>query len=288
MLNYSRYSHHARRALTHAGTLVKRYYHPSVDTGHLLVGVMLTTGSIGHTVLDGLNVEVDSAWLYLETLVKPVENPPDPPVNEASLEETLALAADEANWLGNHYIGTEHLLLGMTRTNAGNASALLKMMNITPDQVRYRVRCALKDGLTESGLEQARRNAKLSELSRRVINAAEQMAVLLDHETLGLGHMLMILAREQRSVSSVLLQDLDKAELQQALEDADAIALMSIETVLASAVDYARKLGSHYTGTEHLLLSLAHDLHGALLLQRFGLDATALHRVIEETLRKKS
>ena len=41
-----RYSHHARRALHHAAELAQEYGHPRQDTAHLLVGVMMTEGSL--------------------------------------------------------------------------------------------------------------------------------------------------------------------------------------------------------------------------------------------------
>ena len=57
-----------------------------------------------------------------------------------SYNQALLLAEDESDWLGNHYIGTEHILLGITRTNVGNAVRLLKLVDITPEQVRRHVR----------------------------------------------------------------------------------------------------------------------------------------------------
>ena len=57
MPNLHRYSHHAKRALSHAGDLALRYAHPHIDTAHLLVGVILAEGSIGAKVLDTLNLE---------------------------------------------------------------------------------------------------------------------------------------------------------------------------------------------------------------------------------------
>ncbi|MBZ0286447.1 MAG: hypothetical protein K8I30_02450, partial [Anaerolineae bacterium] len=56
MRTYSRYSHHARRALSHARILVSRFHHPYVDTAHLLVGVMLTEGSMGCKVLHDMDI----------------------------------------------------------------------------------------------------------------------------------------------------------------------------------------------------------------------------------------
>jgi len=267
---------------------VKRYHHPAIDTGHLLIGVMLTKGSIGYTVLDSLNLDIDCAWLQLETIVTPVDSPPDPPINEASLDTALALAADESAWLECHYIGTEHLLLGITRTNVGNGSTLLKLLNVAPEQVRHRVRRALNDGLTEYSLQQVRRNARLSELSRRVINAAEQLSIALDHETVGLGHLLLVLMREHRSFVAGLLQNaVTETQVQTLLDQGNPAALVSIEMMVSQSVECAQKLGNHYTGTEHLLLTLLTNNDGVNLLRQLEIEPEKLHTEVEEKLRQK-
>lgn len=284
MPSYSRYSHHARRALTHASLLVRRFLHPRVDTGHLLVGVMLTNGSIGYQVLSELELEAEVAAEYLALLTLSLDEPPESPANDAALDIALELAADESHWLGHHYIGTEHLLLGITRTNIGNASDLLHRLGVPPDQVRRRVRDAVSDGAQEYSLELARRNARLSELSRRVINAAEQMAISLDHPTVGLGHLLVVLRSEHRATTSNLLAacELDDEAVRNAVDRATGEALVSIEEVLQEAVEHAQNLGMHYTGTEHLLLGLLSHETGQKLLRDCGVDPDELRQLIEQ------
>lgn len=286
MAIYSRYSHHARRALTHASLLVQRHHHPRVDTGHLLVGVLLTKGSIGYTILTELNLDAANAEPKLADLTLPVDEAPEVPANDAALDIALELAADESNWLGHHYIGTEHLLLGITRTNLGNAADLLRIMEVQPDQVRRRVRAALSDGLQEFSLDVLRRNANLSELSRRVLNAAEQLAVAQDHHMIGLGHLILVMSRERRSTMSSLLTQvgLDDKAVVQGLDARDEALLTTIEQVITPAVELSRSLGSHYTGTEHLLLALTEDETGAEILRRLGVDLGQLHERIKRRL----
>lgn len=272
--SYNRYSHHARRALTHANTLVMRLRHPFADTGHLLVGVMQTRGSIGFQVLREFDLDISFAEQRLAALVPALDNPPNEIRNAEDLNVALTYAADEATWLGHHYIGTEHLLLGITRTNVGNARELLRSLDITSEQLRRRIRRIVSDGAHEVNLQRAKRDAKLTELSRRAITAAEQSAVERDHPTVGLGHLLLVMLLEERSPISVLLREsgLDESSLRHKLDEADPALLVSVEIVLDRALNQAERLGSHYTGTEHLLLTLASDEHGALLLKQFNVD----------------
>lgn len=286
MTSYNRYSHHARRALTHANTLVTRYRHAAIDTAHLLVGVMLTEGSIGYKVLYDLNLSAKRAEPFLSNLAP---NNSDDYGSETPVDAALKLAEDESTWLGQHYIGTEHILLGLTRINAGSANVLLKKLNVSPEEVRRQVRRALTDGMTELNLQRSRRSARLTELARRVINAAEQLAVAFDHETVGLGHLLLMLLAEKRSLAAKLLTEagLDEARLRAGLEDKEEPLLVNIEVVLDEAQDIAERAGDHYTGTEHLLLTYTVDPAGRALLKYYGLSPERLYQRLDQHMRDK-
>ena len=289
MVNYNRYSHHARRALSHAGTLVRQFRHPRVDTGHLLVGVMLTEGSIGYTVLTDLALDAGRAEPELAMLTLPIGDILEHPPNDAALDIALDLASDESAWLGHHYIGTEHLLLGITRTNVGNAADLLHMLGVQPDTVRRKVRSVLQEGMTEFSLAFARSQARLSELSRRVLNAAEQMSVEYDHQTIGLGHLLFVMVHERRSITSSILVDsgIRHQELEKGLKNRSAVLLTNVEAILNQALEYAQQLGSHYTGTEHLLLALTADDKGASIIKWYGANPDDVRDAVAKQLAKK-
>lgn len=285
--SYSRYSHHARRALSHAGILAVRCRHPRIDTGHLLVGILLTEGSIGCTVLKELGLRAEAAEPQLRTLTLALNPPPGMLVNDAALDAALELAADESVWLGHHYVGTEHLILGMTRTNVGNAGDLLRRLDISPEQVRRRVRRALNDGMTEFTLQQVRRAARFSELSRRVLAAAEQISGSMHHETVGIGHLLLALLNEQRGTAPSLLRasHFNAAQLQADMQKSSTLLLSNIDAVLDYASDLAEGYSSHYVGTEHLLLAITFDSLGAFLLERYGVKADALQAAVKSQLR---
>lgn len=278
MPGLDRFSYHARRALTQAEMMARRFRHPRVDTGHLLAGVMLARGSIGCAALIELQLRPEQVVAQLATLVEPLDAPPDTTLYDAALDIALELAADESSWLGHHYIGTQHLLLGITRTNIGNAADLLSRLDVPPDQVRKRVRAMVIDGLTEFLFQLARRDARFSELARRALAAADQLAAA-QHDVLpGMGHLLLALYRERRSATSGLLRasSLDEARLQ-ALVQAESIGtLAGYDEVLAQAIEFADRLGSHFVGTEHLLLALVLDSAGGQLLEQVGVDVDDL------------
>jgi hypothetical protein len=51
----------------------------------------------------------------------------------------MALAVDEARRLNHHYIGTEHLLLGLIREGEGIAAGVLESLGVSLEQVRRQV-----------------------------------------------------------------------------------------------------------------------------------------------------
>ena len=52
-----------------------------------------------------------------------------------SAEKAIEIANDIAIELGHNYIGTEHILYGLTKAGTGVASKVLENQNVTPDAV---------------------------------------------------------------------------------------------------------------------------------------------------------
>ncbi len=289
MPNLYRYSHHAKRALSYAGDLALQYGHPHIDTAHLLVGVVLTDGSIGAQVLQDLSLSEQIARVYLKRLMRTdtVQDRKTIPEHE-SYHQALDLSEDESAWLGNHYIGTEHLLLGITRTNVGNAIRLLKLVDITPEQIRRYVRLSLSDGSTEFTLAMARRNARLSEIGRRTLYATEQIAVAHEQEQVGLGHLLIALAQEKRGVTATILEqsDLNIEQLEHDIKNPLPHLKLSMEQVIFRAVEEAEKHSNHYVGSDHLLYAMALLPNPRALLEAYSVRVDKVQRLLEKRLRQ--
>jgi ATP-dependent Clp protease ATP-binding subunit ClpA len=282
----SRYSQHARRALATARSLAREHAHAAVDLTHLLIGILHEDGSIGCNILQDLEMDLRHTERAFMQLPHPSSNAL--PSYTMALQEALLLANDESRWLGQHYVGTEHFLLGLARSNEEPLLALLRMLDISPEQIRRRVRRLLQDGITEISVEQAKRVARLSELSRRVLNGAEQIAARMGHKNVGLAHLLLVLARERRSICARILREsgLDDMTLEMNLSKAHPATGGMLEDVIDRAVDRAESFGSHYTGTDHLLLSLASNQRGARLLHKYNADPQFIVQQLREYLSK--
>ncbi|MCZ7547275.1 MAG: hypothetical protein M5R40_28815 [Anaerolineae bacterium] len=66
-------------------------------------------------------------------------------------KRVLEYAVDEARKMGHHYIGTEHLLLGLVRQPEGVALDVLKRLGVSPEQVRRQTRRVLQESPVQSG-----------------------------------------------------------------------------------------------------------------------------------------
>jgi ATP-dependent Clp protease ATP-binding subunit ClpA len=277
-----RFSQHARRALNQARLLAQACRHEAVDTDHLLAGILREKGSLGSRVLVDLNADPCRTEAEVRVL-HPVVDLPAPTLDLTdAARRVLLIAAEVSHWFGHHYIGTEHLLLALVRSREGGVQGLLRALALSPDEIRRRVRRLLRGGVTDLSLEAAKRTARLSELSRRVLNAAEQLASQGGGQPIAPDHLLLVLARERRSAASRMLRDcgLNPATLEAVLNrhvSGDLASLEAlVEEVIDHAVDRANRLGTHYTGTDHLLLALAENPYGAGLLRQCGVDVERL------------
>ena len=58
------------------------------------------------------------------------------------------MSIDEARRLNHHYIGTEHLLLGLVREGEGIAAGVLESLGVSLDKVRSQVIDVLNQSAT--------------------------------------------------------------------------------------------------------------------------------------------
>jgi len=284
-----RYSQQARRSLIRARLLAQEYAHIAVDTDHVLLGIWRTEGSLGAQVLDDFNVQRRIAEEAVRDLHTSLDRPLNPTPFSRHLQAVLLYAADESYWLGHHYIGTEHILLGLIRSGTGQLSSLLYHLQLNGQQIRQRIKRLLTEGAHENPLEAMRRSGRLSELSRRVLHAASRVAE--DHlQTAGLEHLLYVLAREQRSRATQWLLEagMDVERLAQDLrrpQPDPILAATALDEVLGAAIDCAESYGTHYTGTDHLLLAMTRDDEGASLMRAYGVEVVFLRSSLEVSLR---
>jgi len=155
-----RFTQRARRVLSLAHEEAERLHHNYIGTEHLLLGLVREEAGVAGRVLRELALDPARVKEMVERLTGVGRHTGGRIELAPATEQVLQLAIEEARQLGNHYIGTEHLLLGLVRQNEGVGVDVLRRLGITPEQVRRQTRRVLQESPT-------RRMAQKSSTSQR-------------------------------------------------------------------------------------------------------------------------
>ncbi len=144
--NWERFTQRARTVLSLAQDEAERLNHSYIGSEHILIGLLLEEGGVAGRVLRELGLESTRVQAMVERLSGVGTRTPFSKVElSPSTKRILELAVDEARRMGQHYISTEHLLLGLARQNEGLAIDVLKRFGVSPDQIRRQTRRMLKE-----------------------------------------------------------------------------------------------------------------------------------------------
>jgi len=140
-----RFTQRARRVLSLAHQEAERMRHNYIGTEHLLLGLMREEEGVAGRVLRELGLEADRVQEIVERLTGPGQNRGGKLDLSPGTQQVLELAVEEARRMGHHYIGTEHLLLGLVRHGQGIALDVLRKLGVTPEQIRRQTRRVLQE-----------------------------------------------------------------------------------------------------------------------------------------------
>ncbi len=145
MAGMERFTQRARRVLSLAHAEAERARHSFIGTEHLLIGLIEEEGGVAGRVLREMGFEPDRVREIVFRLTGEGKNPPGEKIELSNdTQQVLEYAVDEARRMGHHYIGTEHLLLGLVRTE-GTAMEALRRLGATPDEIRRQTRRVLQE-----------------------------------------------------------------------------------------------------------------------------------------------
>ncbi len=146
-----RFTQRARRVLSLAQEEAERLQHNYIGTEHLLLGLMREEGGVAGRVLRDLGLEQRRVEELVERLTRATTRTPSTQLDlSPGTKRVLELAVDEARRMGHHYIGTEHLLLGLVRQSEGVAIDVLKRLGVSPEEVRRQTRRVLQESPVQS------------------------------------------------------------------------------------------------------------------------------------------
>lgn len=139
-----------------------------IGTEHLLIGIAHEGDSAGGKILNSLGITVGT----LEELLSGSRNTSLSRRSELYVaprtKRVLEMAVEEANELGNSYVGTEHLLLAILH-EGGLAVRILEQLGVTEDKLQK----AFEDVLSEDN-SKSDQSASLGDLSDFAIDLNER------------------------------------------------------------------------------------------------------------------
>lgn len=168
------FSERARHVMTLAVDEARRLEHNYVGTEHMLLGLVSEGEGVAAHVLSSFGVELDKTRNEIVSMLKQGQEKSNPVLSkiktamhqgeivlagrQAALtgraKKVMGLAVDEASLLGHHYIGTEHLLLGILREGEGLAVGVLENLGVDLEKMRSETRQVVQhaDALREETL----------------------------------------------------------------------------------------------------------------------------------------
>jgi ATP-dependent Clp protease ATP-binding subunit ClpC len=143
-----RFTQRARRVLSLAHQEAERLRQNAIGTEHLLLGLIEEEGGVAGRVLRDLGLEPDRVREIVERLGGYGQYRGGKIDLSPGVQQVLEYAIEEARRMGHHYIGTEHLLLGLVRSTEGAANEVLRKLGVTPEQIRRQTRRVLQESST--------------------------------------------------------------------------------------------------------------------------------------------
>ena len=147
---FERYTERARRVLFFARYEANQLGSESIETEHLLLGLIREGKGLTSRLFARSRVAFESVRQEIEGRAASHDDSPFPHEIPFSAEtkRVLGLAADEADRLRHAYIGTEHLLLGILREERSVAATILMEKGMRLTTVREDVVSLLNEKTT--------------------------------------------------------------------------------------------------------------------------------------------
>ena len=150
MAGMERFTQRARRVLSLAHQEAERARQNNIGTEHLILGLMDEEGGVAGRVLRDLGMTPERVREMVQRVSGSVTDF-DPTHIElaAETQQVLEFAIEEARRLGHHYIGTEHILLGLIRVESAGME-VLRRLGVTADQIRRQTRRVLNESASSA------------------------------------------------------------------------------------------------------------------------------------------
>ena len=137
---FERFTDRARRVVVLAQEEARMLEHGYIGTEHLLLGLIHEGEGVAAKALEALEIDLDGVRQQVEAIIGRGQQPPSGHIPfTPRAKRVLELSQRESEHMGHHYIGTEHILLGLVREGDGVAAQVLVKLGADLNRVRQQV-----------------------------------------------------------------------------------------------------------------------------------------------------
>ena len=218
---FDKFTERARKVLTLAQEEAQRINHNYIGTEHLLLGLVREGDGVAARVLSNMGVQLPEVRAKVELIIGRAESHVAGEIGlSPRAKKVIELAVDEARRLNHHYIGTQHLLLGLVREGEGIAAGALESLGVNLEKARAQVTQVVS--LSSSYHHQTTTQPTLADLLpdserptrsdlpiRKVLTSAREEARRLGRRYVGTLDLLRAILSEDNLVTREVLRGLD-------------------------------------------------------------------------------
>ncbi len=145
MPGMDRFTPRAKQVLALAHQEAEQLQAESIATEHILLGLILEENGIARRVLSELGLEAKRVRDIVEMFTGHGTASGGYLELSVGAQQVLEYALQEAKKMGHHFVGTEHLLLGLIQSDQGYANEVLHKLGLTSEQIRRQVHRVLQE-----------------------------------------------------------------------------------------------------------------------------------------------
>ena len=223
-ITFDLFSNRALRIIALAHQEAERFHRVSVDTEHLLLGLVQVDGGVAAALLKDLGVDSDKVCREVENRERTSEKATanEPPAFAPQAKRVLDLALVEARAHGLPYICDEHILLGILTEQDCMGARVLIDLGLNLDQFRQELLDMLGANDVSGVVNDPSvvRSASLVASLRLHVHARKEVEAL-GHEHIAAEHFLLCLLQGRDSIAVQMLVEsgVDPDALRQRIRD---------------------------------------------------------------------
>ncbi len=253
---FDKFDEQSKRVLQYAQEEAQRFQHTYIGTEHLLLSLIRDETNTATTILRKLDVDLVKVRDTVEFIIgrgdRIVTGPHIGLTPRA--KKVIELAVDEARRLNHHYIGTEHLLLGLVREGEGIAAGVLESLGVSLARARTETIRTLS----------LKTQAPLNETPPAQPEQPPNTPLRTMTEPVKPRTPVIVQTKSLRLHGSYPFTE-------------------QSHTILANAREEALRFSHNYIGTEHLLLGMVSEVEGVAgaVLQNLGVELSRVRKAVE-------